>query len=166
MPFYRCELATNLTAESAIARIKAAVGPEPSFRQRFRRGLGRDSAARPPFIGKVEGSDFRFRRDIGYRNDFRPIVTGHVTSVPDGVRIRVSMFPRPAVAVFMFIWFGGFGLVAGSGALTVLRTARSAQPGLLSPVAMLIFGAVLVGVGFLPEALKARKLLEQALATP
>ena len=163
MPFYRCELATNLTAESAIARIKAAVGPEPSFRQ-FRRGLGRDSAARPPFIGTIEGSDFRFRRDIWYRNDFRPIVTGRVRSGPSGVRIRVTMFLRPAVAIFMFIWFAGFGLVAASSALTFLRTPRGAHPGLLSPVAMLLFGAVLVGVGFFPEAVKTRRLLEQTLA--
>ena len=165
MPFYRCELATNLTAESAIARIKAAVGPEPSFRQ-FRRGRGQDSAARPPFIGTVEGSDFRFRRDIWYRNDFRPIVTGRVTSAPAGVRIRVTMFLRPAVAVFMFIWFAGFGLVAASSALTFLKTPRGTQPGLLSPVAMLLFGVVLVGVGFVPEAVKTRRLLEQMLATP
>src|SRR5262245_968497 len=109
MPFYRCELAAHLTEESAIARIQAVVGPEPSFRQWFQRALGRDSAARPPFIGKVEGACFRFRRDIWYRNDFRPIVTGRVTSVPTGVRIHVTMFLQPAVAVLMSIWFAAFG---------------------------------------------------------
>jgi len=76
------------------------------------------------------------------------------------------MFLQPATAVVMLIWFSGFGLLAGVNTWTFLRTGRGAQPGLLSPVAMLIFGAVLVGGGFFPEALKARRLLEQLLATP
>jgi hypothetical protein len=163
MPFYRCELASNLTAESAIARIKAAVGPEPTFRQLFQRSLGRGSTAGPPFIGKIEGGQFRVRRDIWYRNDFRPVITGRVMSGPTGVRIRVTMFLQPAVAVFMLIWFCGFAL-AGLSVWTSPSTSRCTQTA-LAPVAMLIFGGVLVGGGFFPEALKARTLLEQALAT-
>jgi hypothetical protein len=167
MPFYRCELAASLTAESAIARIQAAVGPPPTFRQLFQRALGRGPAVGdPPFIGQVDGSQFRVRRDIWYRNDFRPIVTGRVTSVPAGVRIRLSMFLQPAVAVFMLVWFAAFGLAAAAGALNFLTTPKDAHTGLLAPVAMLIVGAVLVGAGFFPEALKARQLLEQALAAP
>jgi hypothetical protein len=156
MPFYRCELAANLTAESAIARIRTAVAPPPSFRQLLQRTLGRDSTTSPPFIGNVEGDRFRVRRDVWYRNDFRPVITGRVTSVPGGVRIHVTMFLQPAVAVFMFIWFLGFGLVA----------RFSAQSGSLSPVAMLLFGGFLVGGGFFPEALKARRILEEVLKRP
>ena len=166
MPFYRCELTANLTAESAIARLKAAVGPEPSLKQLFQRALGRDSTASPPFIGKVEGDYFRVRRDIWYRNDFRPVITGYVTKVPTGVRIRVTMFLKPAVAVFMFIWFSGFVLAAGISAWTLLRTPRAEQPGLLFAfMAMPIFGSVMVAGGFFPEAVKARKLLEQVLTS-
>ena len=148
MPFYRCELAANLTAESALARLKAVVGPEPSFPQFFQRALGRDSTARPPFIGQVEADHFRVRRDIWYRNDFRPVITGHVMSVPAGVRVRVTMFLKPATAVFMFIWFSGFAFVGFSA----LRTPEGTQQALISPVAMLLFGVVLVGCGFVPEA--------------
>jgi hypothetical protein len=163
MPYYRCELASTLNAESATARIKAAVGPEPSFRQLFQRAIGRDSTASPPFIGKVEGGYFRVRRDIRYRNDFRPVIRGHVTSVPTGARIRVTMFLQPAVAVFMFIWFSGFALVARS-AWTSPSTPGGTPAG-LAPGAMLVFGGVLVGGGFFSEALKARRLLEQVLTS-
>jgi hypothetical protein len=164
MPYYRCELASTLTAESAMARIKSAVGPEPSFRQLFQRAIGRDSTASAPFIGNVEGDSFRVRRDIRYRNDFRPVIRGHVTSVPTGARIRVTMALQPAVAVFMFLWFSAFALV-GLSAWTSPGTPGSTPAG-LAPVAMLIFGGVLVGGGFFPEALKARRLLEQTLAAP
>jgi hypothetical protein len=88
------------------------------------------------------------RRDIWYRNDFRPIVTGRVTSVPTGVRVSVNTFLHPAVAMFMAIWFSGVGLVAGLGAWTYLRTPPNAHTWSLIPVAMLIFGVVLVGGGF------------------
>jgi hypothetical protein len=165
MPFYRCELAANLTAESALARIKAAVEPPPTFWQLLQRAVGRGPAAVPPFVGNVEGDRFRVRRVTWYRNDFRPIVTGRVMSVPTGVRVRVTMFLQPAVAVFMLVWFSAFGLAAGVGAWTYLRTPRDAQPGSLAPLAMLIFGTLLVGGGFFPEALKARRVLEQVLET-
>ena len=163
MPYYRCELASALTAESAMARITAAVGPEPSFRQLFQRAIGRDATASPPFIGKVEGDHFRVRRDIRYRNDFRPVIRGQVTSMPTGACVRVTMFLQPATAVFMFIWFSAFAVLGLNAWIS--PSASGGTPAGLAPVAMLIFGGVLVGGGFFSEALKAKRVLEQVLTS-
>jgi len=163
MPFYRCALASNLTAESAIARLNAATGPVPSLWQFLTRNLSPRPSASPPFIGKIEGDRFKVRRDVRYRNSFLPIVTGRVASVPSGVRIDVTMSLHPAVAVFMLIWFSAVGLAAVVSAWTLLRGPRDEQLWFLMPWGMLIFGVVLVGGGFFPEAMRARRLLEQLL---
>ena len=102
MPFYRCELAANLTAESAMARIRAMITPRPSPWNGFQRSF---TIPIFPFIGTVEGDRFRVRRDIRYRNSFLPIVLGRVRTVPTGVRVGVTMFLHPTVAVFMLVWF-------------------------------------------------------------
>ena len=118
------------------------------------------------FIGTANGDRFRFRRDIRYRNSFLPVVLGRVTTVPTGVRVDVIMFLHPIVAVFMLVWFSGVGYAVGLTAWTLLRTPRDAPIGFLVAMAILVFGVVLVGTGFFSEAREARRLLEQALATP
>ena len=165
MPFYRRELTTNLPAESAIARIKAAVGPAPSGRRMFRRSVGQDVLASPPFVGTVEGDRFRVRRDITYRNSFLPVVSGRVVNVPSGVRVSVTMYLQPAIAVFMLVWFCGVGAATVVAIPRLLIPCGHVQLELFILPAMLVFAVVLVGCGFFPEALKARRLLEQVLRT-
>ena len=114
------------------------------------------------FVGAAKGDRFRVRRDIRYRNSFLPIVLGRVTAVPAGVRVEVTMFLHPIVAVFMLVWFSGVGFAAWA----LLRTPRHAPIGFFGAVAILMFGLVLVGTGFFSEARKARRLLERALTTP
>ena len=166
MPFYRCELATNLTAESAMARIRAMIAPGPSRWNAFQRSFDRDSIPLRPFIGTAEGDRFRVRRDIRYRNSFLPIVLGRVSTVPTGVRVGITMFLHPVIAVFMLVWFSGIGYAVGLTAWRLLNTPRDAHVVFLVPAGMLIFGIVLVGTGFFSEAQQARRLLEHALAIP
>ena len=166
MPFYRCELTANLTAESAMARIRAMIAPGPSRWNAFQRSFDRDSIPLLPFIGTAEGDRFRVQRDIRYRNSFLPIVLGRVSTVPTGVRVGITMFLHPVIAVFMLVWFSGIGYAVGLTAWILLKTPRDAHMVFLVPAGMLILGVVLVGIGFFSEAQQARRLLEQALAIP
>ena len=159
MPIYRFELEARLGTQAAIARIKELVGPPRSFWTGFSFGAGDD--ATPPFIGKIEGDSFRVRRDIHYRNSFLPLVWGRISSVSMGTHISVTMFLHPIVALFMAVWFCGVGV----GAWSFLHAPRSTDHwASIVPVCLLVFGVALVCGGFFPEAMKARRLLEQAFA--
>ena len=160
MPIYRFELEARLGTQAAIARLKELVGPPRSFW----RGLwfGGDDVT-PPFIGKIEGDFFRIRRDIRYRNSFQPLVWGRISSVPMGTRISVTMFLHPIVALFVAVWFCGVGV----GVWSFFHAPGSTNHWVsIVPVCLLVFGIALVCGGFFPEAIKARRLLEQAFAKP
>ena len=159
MPIYRFEIEAGLTKQATIARIKELVGPPRSF-WRGAKSFGLGDAA-PPFVGKVEGDSFRVRRDIRYRNSFVPLVWGHITSVPMGSRVRVTMFIHPFIAAFMSVWFYGVGF----GAVAFFKEPDAVHRwAALLPLGLLFFGVALVCMGFFPEAIKARRLLEYALS--
>ena len=69
------------------------------------------------------------------------------------------MFLHPIVALFMLVWFSGVG--AG-----VVSFSNPMHPLLIVPVGLLVFSVALVCRGFFPEAIKARRLLEQGLSKP
>jgi len=154
MPIYRFKIEARLTSQATIARIKEMVGPRRSF---LEQGFWAGGDARPPFIGKVEGDSFRVRRDIRYRNSFLPLIWGRITNQPMGTRVSVTMYIHPIVALFMLVWFSG--VVAG-----VTAFSNPMHPLLIVPVGLLVFGIALVCVGFFPEAIKSRRLLEQSLS--
>jgi hypothetical protein len=62
------------------------------------------------------------------------------------------MYLHPVVAIFMVFWFG----MLGHFALTSASITSSASH---VPLEMFGFGIVLVCGGFIPEAIKAKKLL-------
>jgi len=155
MPIYHFEIETCLTSQAAIARIRDMVGPPRSFLQ----GVWTGGAASPPFIGKVERDSFRVRRDIRYRNSFQPLIWGRITNEPMETHVNVTMFIHPVVALFMLLWFSGIGS-------SVVTFSNPLHPMLIVPAGLLIFGVALVCGGFFPEAIKARRLLEQGLAKP
>ena len=66
------------------------------------------------------------------------------------------MYLHPFVALFMLIWLGGIGI----GAAAALRQAAGGAASLIS-IGMFVFGAALTLGAFYPEAIKARRLLEQ-----
>lgn len=159
MPLYRFQIHSRLPPHAVLERVRALVREQPGFRQVLRESLGwRRDGAPPPFVGKVEGSDFRCYRNIYYRNSFLPRVTGHVDPSPGGTTIDVRMSLHPSVAVAMLFWLGATGL----GAVVALRQPVEGTP-VLVPIGMFVFGVVLTLSGFYPEAIKARRLLEQHL---
>jgi hypothetical protein len=149
MPVYRFELQTHLTAQAALARIGAVVGARRSF------------GGPPPFVGKVVGESFRLQRDISDRNAFLPVVWGRIISEPSGALVKVTMVLQPLVAIFMSVWLWGVGYGAWS-----FLSAPPSESHLMAviPVALFVFGLALTCIGFFPEALTARRILEQAIA--
>ena len=164
MPLYSFHLDTPLPESAALQRIQGLTRPRRSFREWVafnvsnvtREGI----TVGPPFLGKVGRSTFRLRRDIRYMNSFLPLVWGRIVPSGVGSRINVTMFLHPFVVLFMIFWFSGLGF--GVAQLWVHR--KEAVPlAFLVPAAMILFGLALVLVCFIPEAIKAKRMLESAL---
>lgn len=113
----------------------------------------------PPFLGTVKGSRFSLRRDAHYRNSFLPMLKGIVRPSPRGSRVIVVMHLHAVVLVFMLAWFGALGVSA------VSVFASQGPVVALAPGGLLIFGVVVTALGFYPEALKARRILEENLGS-
>lgn len=121
-------------------------------------GAGTPSRSGALFAGTRDDDSFRIVRLIRYRNSFLPVIRGRLVRGATGTDVRLVMMLHPAVAVFMGLWCAG--LVFG-----VARTlAQSFAPALaLGPLLMCLFGVLLTGAGFFPEAVKARRLIRDAL---
>jgi hypothetical protein len=70
-----------------------------------------------------------------------------------GARVYVTMFIHPLVALFMIFWLG----IVGYGAVS-LPAASSVIPG-----GMFVFGIALTVGAFIPEAIKAKRLISDAV---
>jgi hypothetical protein len=161
MPFYRFHLDTPLSESAAFERIQEFTRTRRrSFREWIAVNITReDNTVGPPFLGKIGRGTFRLRRDIRYRNSFLPLVWGRIVPSRVGSRVNVTMFLHPLVAVFMVFWFSGLGY----GVVKLWVHRKEAVPfAVLVPVVMILFGVALVLVCFIPEAIKAKRLLESA----
>jgi hypothetical protein len=160
MPFYRFHLETPLAESTAFERIQGLIRPRRSFREWIAVNITReDSTVGPPFLGKVGPGTFRLHRDIRYRNSFLPLVWGRIVPTRAGSRIEVTMFLHPLVTLFMIVWFAGLGYMLVQ--LWVHR--KEAVPyAVFGPAIMILFGVTLVLVCFIPEAIKAKRLIESA----
>jgi|SRR5882762_2233455 len=142
MPLYRFHIDATVPPQAVTERLRCAV------RDRLREYFGRKTSDGPPFIGSVRDFSFRIRRDIRYRNSFLPLVWGHIVPTPMGARVVVTMFMHPFVLAFMLFWLG----MVGWGALKSASSAGQFMFGLM-------FGIALCAVGFVPEVVKAKRLL-------
>jgi hypothetical protein len=154
VPFYRFQIDVNAPPPVVIERLRSIVRDKPTFGESLRKMWSFGKPVSPPFIGSVQGESFKIRRDIRYRNSFLPIIWGRVTQNGVGARVYVTMFIHPIVALFMIFWLGMAGFAAVS--------ARSASS--MIPSGMFIFGVALAAGGFIPEAIKAKRLISDAVA--
>ena len=161
MPFYRFHLDAPLSESAASERIQVLVRPaRRTFREWIAFNITReDVTVGPPFLGKVGFRTFRLRRDIRYRNSFLPLVWGRIVPSRAGSRINITMFMHPLVVLFMIFWFSGLGY----GVVQLWVHRKEAVPfAILVPAIMIVFGLALMLVCFIPEAIKAKRLLETA----
>jgi hypothetical protein len=157
MPFYRFEIDVNAPQPVVVERLRAIVRGKLSFGESFRQSfsLPFSQTEGAPFIGSVQDDSFKMRRNIRYRNSFLPMIRGTIGSYGVATRVSVTMFLHPAVAIFMIFWLG---MVAS---VVVSRPTSS-------PISwgMLAFGIALPIAGFIPEAIKAKRLISEALSDP
>lgn len=79
------------------------------------------------------------------------MIWGRVFPIGPGARVSVAMFIHPLVAVFMMVWLGmtaNFALTLGAPFI---------------PWGMFIVGVALTVGGFFPEAMKAKRLISEAV---
>ena len=155
MPFYRFEIEVNAPPPVVVERLRAVVRGKLSFRESLRQAFPFNKAEGAPFIGSVLDDSFKMKRNIRYRNSFLPMIRGRISSYGVSTRVSVTMFLHPAVAIFMIFWLGMLGSVAVS-----LPTASPI------PWGMLAFGIALPVGGFIPEAIKAKRLIVEAVSDP
>lgn len=155
MPFYRFEIEVNAPPPAVVERLRRIVRGKLSFRESLRQSFPFNQAEGALFIGSVMDDCFKMRRNIRYRNSFLPIIRGRIASYGVGTRVSVTMFLHPIVAIFMIFWLGMIASVAVSH-----PTASPIQWG------MLAFGIALSVGGFIPEVIKARRLISEAISDP
>src|SRR5712691_12358037 len=145
MPLYRFHLEVPASPEVVAERLRLIVRGKRGFREAIGSIWKRSDPSGPPFIGSVQNSSFRLRRDICYRNSFLPKIRGRVTSTGNGSRVSVVMFMHPLTLIFMLFWLGSVGY-AGWKEFPVH------SPGSNALLGMFIFGLALSIAGFFPEA--------------
>ncbi len=153
MPFCRFQIDVDAPPYVVAERLRSIVRDKPTFSESLGTMFRLDGPGGSPFIGSVEDESFKLRRNIRYRNSFLPMIRGHITPNVVGTRVCVTMFLHPLVALFMIFWLGmvGFGAVS-------TRSASSIIPG-----GMFIFGVALTVGAFIPEAIKAKNLIFDAV---
>lgn len=157
MPLYKFTIDSQLAASEVSARLKGLIREKPRFWPDIKGLLRFTPKYTPPFYGEVEGNTFSLRRDIRYRNSFLPLIRGEFVSSAHGTQIKVAMNLHPLVIVFMVVWLG----FAATGAIS-LAADKGITPALI-PIGMCLFAIALTFVGFIPEAIKARRILEDEL---
>jgi len=153
MPFYRFQIDVDAPPYVVAGRLRSIVRDKPSFSESLSAMFRLDGVGGAPFIGSVEDESFKLRRNIRYRNSFLPMIRGRFTPNGAGTRVYVTMFILPLVALFMIFWLGSVGFSAVS-----TRSGSS-----IIPWGMFLFGIALTVGAFVPEAMKAKRLICDAV---
>lgn len=153
MPFYRFHIDVDAPPQVVVERLRSIVRDKPTLWESFCNMWPFGDPASVPFIGSVQDESFELRRDIRYRNSFLPMIRGRITPNGVGTRVCVTMLIHPLVAIFMIFWLG----MVAFGAIS-MRSASSIIPG-----GMFIFGVALTVGAFVPEAIKAKRLICDAV---
>ena len=160
MPFYRCELQTPLGAQAVLRRLEAVVGEKPGFFKSFKFPSASRTPTGPAFLGKIEGSVFRIERVIQHENSFLPLIAGVVTPTASGTTVSVTMRLRLDVAAFLLLCVG----LVTNATFAALSSGAGRLVDVLGCAGLLVFVVALTTGAFYPEAVKARRLLEEAIA--
>jgi hypothetical protein len=155
VPFYRFDIDVDAPPSVLVERLRSIVRDKPTFWESLRQMWPFANPAGPPFIGSVQSESLRIRRDIRYRNSFLPIIWGRVIQNGVGTRVSVTMFLHPLVTLFMIFWLGFVGRMAAS-----VPSWSS-----MIPAVMFIFGIAMTLGGFIPEAIKAKRLISDTVTS-
>jgi hypothetical protein len=114
---------------------------------------------RKPFVGEVGTDSFSIYRDIWYQNSFLPRIRGRVEATLSGSKVSIKMSLHPLVTAML----GCFVIMAAYSIINSYSIVRSVRP---FDYIFIAFLAAIVPIGFIPEAIKAKRLLTEAIQTP
>ncbi len=159
----RFQLATTLSPAQCVSRLAAAMDVEPTLRRPF---AGMSGAKQ--VVGRITEQSLRLRKRIQYHNSFQSRLTATIEPAPDGTMISARVAMERGARVFMAFWIAG---TLVSGCPFLLAAARSVPAtahewmGVLVPISMPVFGALLVGFGRYLARDEARFLKEFLIQT-
>lgn len=121
-----------------------------------------------PYEGEISGNMFIINRIIDYRNSFRPVITGQISTFAGQTQINVKMGLSIPVLIFISFWLGTLGLVCmGMLLIGLLQIKEILQQGfppeLLIPFGMFIFGYLVIYIAFKVESIKSKEFLATLL---
>jgi hypothetical protein len=143
VPYRRLELQSSLSPSEVRENLSRVVEP----RQWFRFGSLTDNL----FEGTVSERSFAIQRIISYRNGFLPQIRCDFAPSDCGTKLTITIRPDWVAIVFMSVWFS----LVGVDCIDAFRRHAFGD----IPLGMLAFGVALTLGSFLPEAIKAERLL-------
>ena len=114
------------------------------------------------FSGTLGKDEFRLTPLISGRNAWLPTLRGTITEETDGTcRVEIDARPCRFTRIFMAIWYGFTGGIAGIGELTLLLAPEETGAWVVFPAAcaMLLLGLLLSHFAFWIPARKAKQML-------
>lgn len=138
--------------DEAMHRLYSVVAP-PAFWQWTR--------PRQPFRGYVRDDTFSIYRIIGYRNSFRPRVSGRIVPGPSGTSIECTMTMEPFIQVFMALWLSVAASVFVAFGIAALRDNQFGADMGVIPFLFLPFSVAVCTFGFWLEARKTKRALHE-----
>jgi len=148
LPYDSFVIDTDLSREQARKKIASVTTPLEKYK-----GLD--------YHGTIEEYHFKIRKhsSVFSRNDFRPVIYGDITELPNGSRITIEQKLPPFVKNFLMIWMGLLGLFLLSSVDIMIRD-KTASP-LIHCVFMEIGGYAVATIGFWVDAVNTKKDLEE-----
>ncbi len=141
------ELYSSLSPSDCAERLSQAIDRE--------RVISFSFTGSHPVAGRVDGSSFRIRQRLHYRNSFQTFLAGSIQPQGTGSIIRGDFAMHGFVRAFMPVWFGGVALLGSVFFVVALLTIfagtssqrSGAWAGLVVPPLMFVFGIALVRFG-------------------
>jgi hypothetical protein len=156
LPFERIHMQSGRSADDLIDALGRMTVPPTGADMR----LGFQPTATIPFTGQVSKERIYIQRIRGYRDSFAPYLSAKIVETPVGARIEGFIRPHLAVLVFMavFLWFllpFVFAVVTG-----YLERGRFEELDWI-PVALFFAPYAMCMIGYLPEAVRMKRLLRE-----
>jgi hypothetical protein len=158
MPFYKFEIEVPHSAPTVAQRIRDITRDAPGVWKSVKEAF-EPTDPNVHFIGQVGDSEFRIHRDVRRRNSFLPRIRGRIEAAFPGSRVTVNMSLHPVATVFLAVWLSLVGL----GALSEISKSNGEFESAAILLGMFLVGVLMTLGGFYPEAIKARRLLEENL---
>ncbi|WP_445455086.1 hypothetical protein [Flavobacterium sp. HNIBRBA15423] len=161
LPFEKLVYRSTLPKDELLVHLQNEIEAEKPFSFRANKFI-----YSKPYIGKIYNDSFEIKRAINYRNSFLPQIKGEIKDDLNGSKITVKMNLIEIVKVFMIIWLSGVlvGCLVISYNLIFKNDLNSEGTYFMfTPFFMLLFGVVLVSLGFKVESKKSKKDLEKIL---